>query len=515
MQEDNNKLSNPEKQNLSEMESSNVTVEALPSLVDSYKELTLQMAFYFDSLKSVDKFFDKAAQRFYAETEKFSVKKNPTNEEVAEMMKNLAYAAATRGVGAIYKAYKTGQALATIKELLKEEGERRLPALYQLQSQLQKSIEKASGKLINALNYTSNSLEGVEKPFNRLRSLLFLDHQAQYLIATYEEAAQGNLQDRVAFPSMYHINSYLLYNYIMPVKGSNSPQGQEAARKEAVERLIASIEENLSGRFQIKPRDLIFAADAGLMAVAISDLVPSASREGDEEGFSPINEETMIPESTKDYMKLFHIASLAESRPESPLSKALFSNSTFMDFIRRVIDMNQVAVLYKKKENIYLVNCFLIGVLGFLASMERLNLRWYWSLLIGIGTFVIACQATPFSKLKYLVKKKITYIDNKIFLTSLESAGYSEHVSLKEIEKAANRIFWFAICGAVLGFCFIPFPGGLIIGALIGAFFGNSKDEGSNPNFNYELINIGSWKSITLMVILIAGILAYLYFFFM
>ena len=488
--------------------------EQLPSLMEDYRELTLQMALYFDSLKSIDVFFAKAAQRFHEENEKISLKKDHSNEEIAVMMRNLAYAAATRGVGSIYKAYKTDEALSRIKQSLKAEGIKRLPALLSLHENLEKSVRSAREKLDKALSYPRNSIEGIEKPFKRLRSLLYLESQARYLIATYEDAAKDMLQDRVPFPSMYDINAHILYHIIMPISTSDSETQEQELRRGAIDRLVASVKETLTGRLQTKPRDLLFASDSGLMAVAISDIVPPELRETDEDGFSRINEDAMLVESIHDYFKLTRLYGLAGDHSDNALGKALLSNGSLINLSKKIIDMDELSSLYARKYKIYIINNALLGVLSFLASIDRLGLRWYWSLLIGIVAFVVGMLSTPFTSLKNIAKKKLTYIDNNILISSLKKAGYSDSISLKEIERASNRVFWSAVCGAILGFCFIPFPGGLIIGALIGAWLGDSKDEDDNPDFDYKKIKIGSWKSIILMILLIIGVLAYLYFLF-
>ncbi|MDE5847185.1 MAG: hypothetical protein K2H71_07520, partial [Muribaculaceae bacterium] len=65
-----------------------------------------------------------------------------------------------------------------------------------------------------------------------------------------------------------------------------------------------------------------------------------------------------------------------------------------------------------------------------------------------------------------------------------------------------------------LGFFFIPFPGGLIIGALIGGWLGDSRETEGEQDFDYESIKIGSWKANILMILLIAAILYYVYILF-
>ena len=514
MQTDNNNTMIPDTSQCDQNAIVEVQAEQLPSLLDSYRDMTQEMSRYFDSLKSVDVFFAKASQRFHAEIENISQKKEYSSEDVYGMMQNLAYAAATKGVGSIYKAIKTSDVLAQIKQKLMIEGEQRLPSLRILQEKLGKSLNNAQRKLEKAMSFPRNTIEALEKPFNRLRSLMYMDMQARFLIATYEDAAKGMLQDRVPFPSMYEVNTRILYNIIMPIGSATSETQVFELRRNAIERLISSIEENFTGRLQTKPRDLLFAADSGLMAVAICDIVPPKARKTDVDGYTQINEDSMLTASMHDYIKLFQLYRIATENQEKTLAKALLSNDSLCDFVGKIIDLEEVSSQYGKKCNIYIINNVLFGVLSFLASIDRLGLKWYWSLLIGIVVFIVGMQFTPFTSLRNIVKKKLTYIDNRIHLSSMRAAGYTEEISLKEIEKSSNRIFWWTVIGAILGFFFIPFLGGLIIGALIGGWLGDSRETEGEQDFDYESIKIGSWKANILMILLIAAILYYVYILF-
>ena len=98
MQPDNNNTMIPDTSQCDQNAIVEVQAEQLPSLLDSYRDMTQEMSRYFDSLKSVDVFFAKASQRFHAEIENISQKKEYSSEDVYGMMQNLAYAASTKGV---------------------------------------------------------------------------------------------------------------------------------------------------------------------------------------------------------------------------------------------------------------------------------------------------------------------------------------------------------------------------------------------------------------------------------
>ena len=67
MQTDNHNTMIPDTSQCDQNAIVEVNDEQLPSLLDSYRDMTQEMSRYFDSLKSVDVFFAKASQRLHAE----------------------------------------------------------------------------------------------------------------------------------------------------------------------------------------------------------------------------------------------------------------------------------------------------------------------------------------------------------------------------------------------------------------------------------------------------------------
>ena len=210
-----------------------------------------------------------------------------------------------------------------------------------------------------------------------------------------------------------------------------------------------------------------------------------------------------------------HLGTVAEGAPDNEISKILMSNQAFLDFINHILRHNEVSNLYEKRVKIYACNFILVGILTFLASWERLDLAWYWALCLGVIAIFVARMLTPVTSFTKKFKKKQTYIERTIQLSNLTRAGYMEPVTLVDIDSSNNKAWLGLIIGGILGFCFIPFPGGLIIGALIGVWLGRSKGDEPNPDYDYNRINLGSdWKAKFIMVSLILCVLAYLWLIF-
>lgn len=484
--------------------------EYLGSILGTTRDLISQMGDFLASLKPINEKFAVMADKYYGAVNRLVDKENGEPGDFEAILTNLAYAVATQGIGSLISAIRTQQAIQKAKAILKADAEKHLPSL----TTARELLDQRSTEIFDQMNMMITNgayLDQLRPVSEELRVLLYIFHIVEYLIATYEEALKGNFQDSVAYPSMYTANQVLLYNVL-----TNTPEAASDAqilenRRKSIDSLLDEATAAMESGSRASGKILLFCNDARLMSTAIHDYVPVDSAHEDEDGFTEVNEDAMLPLSASLYHKFVHLMTVAEQYPRSSLSNAVNGNKALKAFTRHMTDMIKIGELYESRTTIYGINLLLVGILAFLASWDKLDLAWYWALLIGIVVYAISAKLVPWKKINWRFKKKQTYLERTIQLSNLERAGYVEVPELHEIEKANDGVWLGIIIGGILGFCFIPFPGGLIIGGLIGAWLGSSKDDDPIPDYDYTKISLGSdWKAKVILVCLILCVIAYI-----
>ena len=131
-----------------------------------------------------------------------------------------------------------------------------------------------------------------------------------------------------------------------------------------------------------------------------------------------------------------------------------------------------------------------------------------WKIAIGVLLSAIVCWRTIVSlgKIELAYKPKLEkhnlYAQNIL----LKIAGRQpQRLTITELKNRAKTIIFGAILGGIVGFLFVPIPGGLLIGAMIGAALLDSDSETKieSDGSDYKDEKTGnSWFSLILLMAL-------------
>lgn len=473
-----------------------------------FQDINQLMGEFLNSLTPLDQQFTNIANNFFATANRLADKENLSEEEMMEAVTNGVTGGLVQGVGNLINAFRTQQAIQKVKSILYQEATAKMDIVNALVEEMPLVRNAAWDNFSNAFDHDS-TFEITTTAFNDLRTTLYMEDLLTYLQATYNEALNGNFQNWVSYPSLYVENQFLLYKVLTDTENGDSEATTLINRRKSIDSLIQNAISYMSNSHAPDSRTYIFASDPQIMGVAIHDYYPMPEISE----YAEVEESGLMPISIKHYELFESLYGTAhDHEKDSSLASYVLYNDALLDTLHHYFSIKSMVDRYDSRMGWYVANIILIAILAFLAAFIKFDLAWYWSLLIGIGAGIIGAWATPFSALEELFHKKITYGERTIQLNNRTIAGYTDPINLAELESKNNKVWLWGLLGAIAGFCFIPIPGGLIIGAILGFWLGKSnKDTDEVTDYNYENISEGStWKAKTLTFLLAAGCIYYI-----
>lgn len=459
------------------------------------------MGDFFASLKPIDEAFARYADTFRENARQLMEKKELTDDEKAEVIANVGISICIQGFGNLVNTIKIQKQLLQVKNILKAEANKKLDRVNHIADKSMPDVVDAVCDRFYNMLQDGSTFEKCTETLNVCRSTLYTFDLVKYLQATYTAALDNSFQDWIPYPTMMDVNQRLLYKGLTQTEDAVADDKIIGNRRNSIDSLINGVHESIVGNTTPTASEYLFASDDQLMATAIHDYYPAPEKYED----AVMIDDDMNTESSTIYAKFDDLYGAAYDNPDSILSSYITGNEALLETEQHFLQMQNFTAEYGKRLTLYAINALLMGVAATVGMFAKFDLAWYWNLVVGAIVLLISYKLIPAQSLKDRYSLRLTYVERTIQFINRKMAGYSEHISLAKMQKNANKTWLWALLGAVAGFCFIPFPGGLLIGALIGFFIGKSSSDENVPDYDYTKLKKDlSWKAKTLMGILIA-----------
>lgn len=429
--------------------------EAMTELaeLDVFLSKTLEYTAVIDeSFKNVSSQFGEIKERtlsFVVDHKKdlFSSKK-----EAEETINNLAMLSegvelGIRGAGELYKRYKQQQALNILLKLKQEIATEKCEVVKQILERSVKNVLRFEGfvKLYAQQTYSLDRVEDWESQKTQMVSLMsqyrmsyYIYLSLSFLIEEYNAWLNGQHDSEIDSPTFLDVNEKIVNVILFPKKNTDNNES-----KDINEELRELVKENpiLTGRI------LFIMVDDSLMAFYL------AYREN-----------------------IIYMASQLESGniPNSQMRSLLQNNSAFEKTLTAYRQYYHIQQKGDGTTKIYIFSALLAAAIT--AGSVYCEDTWVKIILLVISFFVIIY--TTLKRVKKAKQKFQNALDTVIFEVRnkmlLHAGDDIRKQKVKDTIKGSP--VWGAIIGAIIGFFFIPIPGGLILGLLGGAYLGSSTD---------------------------------------
>lgn len=457
---------------------------------DAYIEGILEEANLIDeSFGSVTELFNQISSDI-ANT----IKNNDSDEEFKAKVTTAAAVWAggkvIEGVGSLTKAYKIAVKAGTVMALKKEKAEAWLPSLENNSGKTERLMNRL-GNIVSKLasqNYDFTELTEDDTKYSKKRSIM-LDALGMYRKGIYSHLMilfflsecnawlSGEDDGTMGQPTLEDVNDIILNDTLFPLSIEERNNGLPES-----EEINNEINNFLAGNAQISGRLLFLINDEQLMAWYLG------TRENP----------TWLSEAKRDIPETAKL--ILEENPSVKEADALLDEHEEIEggkILRQILPV---------------VNGILIIII-IVIMLNRLDdnimkISAIWKIAIGVFLSAIVCWRTIVSirkiELAYEPKLEKHNLYAQNFL--LKIAGKQpQRLTITELKKRAKAIIFGATLGGIVGFLFIPIPGGLLIGAMIGAALldNDSETQTESDGSDYKDVKTGnSWLSFFLLMAL-------------
>jgi len=394
------------------------------------------------------------------------------------------------GIGSFTKAYKIAVKAGTLMTLKKEKAEAWMPSLEKNSRKTDRLMNRL-GEIVSKLaspNYNLMELTEDDTRYSLKRSIM-LEAIGMYRKGIYSHLMvlfflsecnawlSGSHDGTMAQPTLEDVNGIILNETLFPLSVKERKSGLQES-----ETINTEISEFLAGNTQISGRLLFLIIDAQLMAWYLGTRenpiwLSEAKRDISETAKHLLEDNPSIKEAD----------SLLDEHDEIEGGKVL---RQLLPIVNGVLLIIIIVIMLNRFDDIIM------------------EISTIWKIVIGVVLSAIVCWRTLVSigkiELAYKPKleKQILYAQN--FL--LKIAGKQpQRLTITEQKKRATAIIFGAILGGIVGFLFVPIPGGLLIGAMIGAALldSNGETQTESDGSDYKDVKTGnSWLSLFLLMAL-------------
>lgn len=394
------------------------------------------------------------------------------------------------GIGSLTKAYKIAVKAGTLMALKKEKAEAWLPSLEKNSGKTERLMNRLGNivKMLASQNYDFIELTKDDSKYSQKRSIM-LDALGMYRKGIYSHLMilfflsecnawlSGNHDGTMEQPTLEDVNDIILNDTLFPLSIEERNNGLQES-----EDINNEINNYLADNAQISGRLLFLINDEQLMAWYL----------GTRENPTWLSEaKQKISERTKQ---------LLEDNP------AVKEADTLLDE-RYEIEGGKIFRQILPVINAILLIIIIIIMLNRLDD-DIMEISTIWKIVIGVVLSAIVCWRTMVSmgKIELAYKPKLEKHNLYAQNTLLKMSGKQpQRLTITEQKKRATAIIFGAILGGIVGFLFIPIPGGLLIGAMIGAALLDSDKETQTESdgSDYKDVKTGnSWLSLILLMAL-------------
>lgn len=455
------------------------------------------MGKYLDSLKEVDDRFASMADGYLKQASELSNKKNPSDEDVEEVVVNLIIGHGIKVVGNIFKSIKVEKQLSNILNILANEAEAKLDIL--------RTLRDINGMVYDvALDcyFDADTFEVATTSFNKFRLQRYIVDTNDYLIDVYYQALYNHTFTDMEIPSYYRANREMLFEVLTNPEERSSNSAKKAEERQVIKDLVDCVKNSIVNNETPNLREYIMASDAQIMAVAIDSYL-DVDFNSDGESFSSEGNPA-VPDKLMELSLFEGMYGEAYDHPDSSLSSFVQGNEALSDSLLHYFQAFGVKKTYDERDTLYGVNSILIAVVCALGSIVHFDLSWYWGVLIGIIGWIVAMKATPFTSWLDLCRDKTVCILRKLALDNLNRAGYTQAIDMRELASSNRKIWLYVVLGAIIGLI-VPIPFGWLIGAVLGGILAAPGDEATPTDYDYTSMNLGrTWKAQTVSAIFAA-----------
>ncbi|MCM1297226.1 MAG: DUF456 domain-containing protein [Muribaculaceae bacterium] len=473
-------------------------------------------ALLFQELGRVDQQFNEKARIFFNTADKISqsMKRNDDDQTMGVII-NTAIGFVTLGVGSIVSWVKTENTLNTIRQRIVKELGRKMEGVNENYAACLDICNDALDRWVNFP--IDGNLKDYIGAVNDYRMAQYAFDLQNYIIDVYNSALAGEFTS-LTYPTLFSVNLGIL----AMITNSNLDdfRGSEEIRRGAIGSFVEGMIDKLKNNQESTFDEDLLASDNQLMALAIHECCPRNDEyenglativDTDVECNRNIDDLTLVSEGY--YRSFVELKLLADNATtDNLLGMELHVNNALTSFYNHAIQYSAIREDYKSRVKVYNVNCLLVAVLTFIVPFFNWNLAWYWSAIIAVAGYVLARKIAPWTSLREIYHLKLTCVNRTIRAEALSSAGHTETVDLKKIEKGHKNKFWIGLAGGIigmLGLSFIPVIG-WIIGFLAGVFIAislASDDSGEDVQIDYREVDTGKrWKSWGIMGSLVLSI---------
>lgn len=423
-----------------------------------------------------------------------TIKENDSDEEFKVKVTTAAAVWAggkvIEGVGSLTIAYKIAVKAGTVLALKKEKAEAWLPSLENNLGKTERLMNRL-GNIVSKLasqNYDFTELTENDTKYSKKRSIM-LDALGMYRKGIYSHLMirfflsecnawlSGEDDGTMGQPTLEDVNDIILNDTLFPLSIEERKNGLPES-----EDINNEISNFLAGNAQISGRLLFLVNDEQLMAWYLGTRKnPTWLSEAKRE----------IPEPTKLFLE------------ENPSIKQA---DAFLDE-HEEIEGGKILRQFLPVVNGILIIIIIVIMLNRLDG-NIMGISAKWKIAIGVLLSAIVCWRTIVSlrKIELAYKPKLEkhnlYAQNIL----LKIAGRQpQRLTITELKNRAKAIIFGAILGGIVGFLFVPIPGGLLIGAMIGAALLDSDSETKieSDGSDYKDEKTGnSWLSLILLMAL-------------
>ncbi len=315
----------------------------------------------------------------------------------------------------------------------------------------------------------------------RYRQSLLYKYMLEFLKCQYNAWINGQHDnEKMDKPTLEIINKYILNQDFYPLSNADLKNNLAVSSElvETANSILTGDRTNFDGRF------MFILTDEQLMSLL----------------FSNLKEPTLLV--------------LNNQNIDPVINNILCDNSTYSELTTFGNIVTEFSSDLKKREHLYIINAILAAAAIILGLIYFVDRETWIEVVVGI----ILIGYCGYKTIQVSVEMEDIYELKKgtfdLYVTNRfrKIAGYEpKQVTMtKKVEESNNTIMG-AIMGGILGFFFIPIPGGLLIGALICAFLcsgDSSNPKGESDGSEYKDIKYGMmWKAYTISFALCALII--------
>lgn len=409
------------------------TLEYTAQVDESFKSISIRFGEFKE--KALE-FIDDNKKDFFTNSKEADKKM----QELALLSEGLELG--IRGVGELYKYYKQQQALGKLLKIKQDIATEKYKAVESVLQRSAKNVFRFEDLVklyanqsyqVNKINDCASQKRQMASLMNQYRMSYYIYLSLSYLIAEYDAWLNGQHDPEEQSPNLLDVNKQIINHVLFPNASSADIriEFEEAEKEKPV----------ITGRL------LFLLVDDGLLAFYLA------------------YNDKLIYWAERFYLGYFQ---------NDKIVSLLNDNIAFQDSLSAYEEYRKILDKGDGATKIYVVSAlFAVAiVVGSLYCEET----WVKITLMLVGLFiVINAMMKRKKKAKLKFKDALNTILFQIRNKMLVRAGDAPRKQ-KVSDMTNGSPVWGAIIGAILGFFFIPFPGGLLLGLFIGAYFGGSSD---------------------------------------